>query len=490
MLTPRTLLALGAALLVSAPQQPVSMRHVQPELFAATGSLVNALADIDGDGDADLFVGFNGTPNRLYRNDGGVFVEIGAAAGVADARSTRAAAFGDWDADGDPDLLVGFAPGAGPVLRLYRNDGGRFVDATAAAGLAVDSGAVRQPVWVDYDADDDLDLFVAFRDRPNALYRNTNGRLVDIAAEVGLADARRSVGAVWADLDADGDLDVVVGNMDGDANGVFRNDRGRFTDVAPDWGLAAGGRALGERTSGTVRPCVADMDGDGRFDIITANYGPAGLFLRRDSAWVDAGAQWGVAVDGNYDTCAPADVDNDGRLDLYLNGTVTQGRNWPDYLYRGAGGGGRGGRFETATPDILGSIPADHGAQWADLNGDGAVDLALTGQGPHAVLANILPDSVARRSLSVRVLDGRGRATRAGAEVRVYAAGTRRVLATRLVDAGSGYDAQSDLPVHIGLPTTGPVDVEVAWPAAGQRRVTRQPGVRVDGRRTLAIQVP
>ncbi len=482
----RAHLAIAVVVSLHVLQQPATMRHVQPELFSATGSLVNAMSDVDGDGDADLFVGFNGNsaPNRLYRNDGGVFVEIGAASGVADVRPTRAAAFGDWDSDGDPDLLVGFAPGGGSVLRLYRNDGGRFVDATAAAGLSVDSGAVRQPVWVDYDADDDLDLFVAFRDRPNALYRNTNGHFVNIAAEVGLADPRRSVGAVWADLDADGDLDVVVGNMDGDANAVFRNDGGRFTDVAAAWGLAAGGRTLGEATSGTVRPCVADIDGDGRFDIITANYGPAGLFLRRDSSWLDASAEWGVAADGHYDTCALADMDNDGRLDLFLNGTVTQGRNWPDYLYRNTGT-----RFDSAMPDILASIPADHGAQWADLTGDGAVDLALTGQGPHAVLATILPDSVARRSLSIRVVDGRGRATRAGAEVRAYAAGTRTVLATRLVDAGSGYDAQSDVPVHIGLPTTNPVDIEVAWPAAGQRRIARRPGVSSDGRKVLVIEV-
>src|SRR5262245_15060139 len=216
----RAVLTAVISLSLGVPQHPVTMRHVQPELFAATGSLVNALADVDGDGDADLFVGFNGTPNRLYRNDMGTFVEIGAAAGVADARATRAAAFGDWDADGDPDLLVGFAPGAGPVLRLYRNDRGRFTDATDATGMRVDSGAVRQPVWVDFDADGDLDLFVAFRDRANALFRNDNGRLTDIAAQVGLADTRRSVGAVWADLDSDGDLDVVVGNMDGDANGV------------------------------------------------------------------------------------------------------------------------------------------------------------------------------------------------------------------------------------------------------------------------------
>ena len=484
----RLILALSATLLLATPQQaPVTFRHIQPELFAATGSLVNALADVDADGDTDIFVGFNGAANRLYRNDGGSFTEVGAMAGVADARATRAAAFGDWDADGDPDLLVGFAPGAaGPVLKLYRNDKSRFVDVTAEAGLRVDSGAVRQPVWVNYDADDDLDLFIAFRDRPNALFRNTNGRLVDVATEVGLADARRTVGAVWADLDTDGDLDVIVGNMDGDANGVFRNHRGRFTDVAAEWKLAAGARALGERTSGTVRPCVADMDGDGRFDIITANYGSPGMFLRRDSAWVDVSIAWGIAIDGRYDTCAPADVDNDGRLDLYINGTVTQGRNWPDYLMRNAGAG-----FESVIPEIVASIPATHGVQWADFNSDGAIDLALTGQGPHAVLANVLPDSIARRSLSIRVLDGRGRATRAGAEIRVYSSGeqTPRLLATRLVDAGSGYDAQSDIPVHIGLPTSGPVRVEVHWPAAGERRTTARTVARPDGRRTVEIRV-
>ena len=454
------------------PPPALVLRPLQPELFAAAGSFVNAIADIDGDGDPDLFVGFNGAPNRLYRNDGGTFVDIAADAGVADARPTRAAAFGDWDADGDADLLVGFAPGAGPVLRLYRNDGGRFTDATAIAGLAVASGAVRQPVWVDYDADDDLDLFIAFRDRPNMLLRNESGRLVDVAAEIGLADTRRSVGAVWADLDMDGDLDLIVGNMDGDANGVFRNDGGRFTDVAELWRLSWGGRIPRDPTNGTVRPCVADLDNDGRFDLIFANYGLPGLFVQEQQGrWLDVGALRGVAADGRYDTCAAADVDNDGHLDFYINGTVTQGRNWPDHLYRQRR---PTGHFESDTPGPLAAIAADHGAQWADLDGDGAIDLALTGQGPHAVLMNELPAAVAKRSVQVRVLDASGRATRAGAEVRVYAAGTRTLLATRLVDAGSGYDAQSDLPVHVGIAAPGRVDIEVTWPANGTRQVTRR----------------
>ena len=84
------------------------------------------------------------------------------------------------------------------------------------------------------------------------------------------------------------------------------------------------------------------------------------------------------------------------------------------------------------------------------------------------------------------------RATRAGAEVRVYVAGTRRLLGTRLVDTGSGYNAQSDMAVHFGLPTNEPVDVEVVWPGAGTRRVVRSSDARPrDGSgRALEIRIP
>ena len=79
---------------------------VQPELFGTPGALTNAWADVDGDGDSDLFVGFNGTPNRLYRNDSGVFNDVAEDAGLADTRSTRTSAWGDYDGDGDPDLFL------------------------------------------------------------------------------------------------------------------------------------------------------------------------------------------------------------------------------------------------------------------------------------------------------------------------------------------------------------------------------------------------
>ncbi|MCI0432153.1 MAG: CRTAC1 family protein [Gemmatimonadetes bacterium] len=463
---PIALLLAGAA-----GSQLPAFRAVQPEVFSAGSTFTNAVADFDGDGDLDLFVGFSGAPDRLYRNDAGRFTDIGESAGVASVRPTRAAAWGDYDGDGDPDLLLGYTPAGGPVLALMRNDDGRFTDVTAVAGLTVDSAAVRQPVWIDFDADGDVDLFVALRDRPNMLFRNDAGRFTNIAEAAGLADPRRTVGAVWFDFDEDGDLDLLTGNMDGDANGLFRNDRGRFTDVAASAGLEWSGRAPREPANGTVRPCAEDVNGDGRIDVFTANYGPNGLLLNRGrGVFEDVSRAWGIAIDARYDTCAFADFDHDGRLDLYVNGTVTGGVSYPDHLFRNHGAG-----FEDVTPPGIRSLEADHGVLWADLDRDGDLDLALTGAQPagmHSVLENLLAPEVAGRSLLVMVLDARGRATRAGAEVRLFAAGTDRVLATRLVDSGSGYNSQSIAPVHFGLATLEPVDVEVAFATPqGRQRV-------------------
>jgi penicillin G amidase len=470
------LLVLGCSCVTLLAIDPPVFAPLQPDLLRAGGSFSNAVADIDGDGDVELFVGFGGSPNRLYRNDAGVLTDVAAAAGVNDVRPTRAAAWGDFDADGDPDLLVGFAPGVGSTIVLYENRGASFVDVTAQTGLTVTGGAVRQPVWLDFDGDDDLDLFVAFRDRANAMYRNDQGRFTDIAPLVGLADPRRSVGASWADLDADGDLDLVVANQDGDANGVFRNDGTRFTDVADSVGVAWGGRAPRVTTAGTVRPCIDDVNRDGQLDLFFANYGPNGLFLRDGSRYRDVSAEWGIAIDGRYDACAFADVDHDGQLDLYVNGTVTGGRNYPDYLFVQAAG-----RLRDDTPPALRSLKADHGVLWFDVDGDGALDLSLTGvepDGMHAVLRNRTPPAAAR-AIQVRVLDGRGRSTRAGAEVRVYRAGTRELLGVRVVDAGSGYNSQSDQAVHIGVGQTTRVDIEAIWPSRGQRRLARRANVMI-----------
>ena len=183
-----------------------------------------------------------------------------------------------------------------------------------------------------------------------------------------------------------------------------------------------------------------------------------------------------MAVEGRYDTCAFADIDHDGAEDLYVNGTVTGGTSYPDYLFRNNGAAfEKDAKFEDVTPANLRALQADHGAAWADVDNDGDLDLALTGtraDGMHLVLRSMMMAAERERGrCRFASLSADGRATTAGAEVRVYENRERQLIAARIVDSGSGYNAQNDLPVHVGT-LDRLVDVEVTLPRKG-RPVTR-----------------
>jgi hypothetical protein len=185
--------------------------------------------DHDGDGDLDLFVASGGPDvaagdprlrDRLYRNDGaGKWTrEEGTLPDVRDASGHAAAA--DFDRDGDLDLFVagrlvpGLYPDA-PPSRLYRNDGGKFVDATAELAPALlQAGMVTSALWTDVDADGRLDLLVAAHWQPIRLLRNDGKGLVDATAAAGLAAHSGWWNSLCAwDCDGDGDLDYVAGNQ-------------------------------------------------------------------------------------------------------------------------------------------------------------------------------------------------------------------------------------------------------------------------------------
>jgi hypothetical protein len=449
---------------------------VQPELFGISGGQPNCWADFDNDGDLDLFTGFKaGLPNRLYRNDRGRFTEVAEAAGVADIADTRAAAWGDFDADGRFDLFVGFTRKSDAPARIYHNEGGRFVDVARDLGVNI-KGETRQVSWVDFDNDGRVDLFVAFRDAPNMLFHNEGSRFVDVAGDMGVNDPRKTVGAVWFDYNLDGRLDLFVANQDGTLNGLFRNDGKRFVDVAGELGMDAAGRAPAQGSNG---PSVIDFDNDGNLDLFVASYGPNYLF-RGDGrgAFTEVAERAGVAGGDRATPSAWGDYDNDGWPDLYASSYVDKPVNERDHLYHNEGGG----RFADAIPEEILKHGATHGVQWADFDGDGALDLALANNNPggaNHVYRNVLEPDVARRSLQVMVLDSRGRYTKAGSEVRIYIPGTRTVLGTRLVDTGGGYCSQSAVPVHFGVPSGGRVDVEVTWMTNAGRKVTRVAKVKL-----------
>jgi hypothetical protein len=385
------------------------------------------------------------------------------------------------------DLFVASVSGQNTWDRLYRNDGNgaRFTDVTASAGVQL-AGSFRQAAWVDYDNDGDVDLFVALRDKPNALLRNDNGKFHDVAKELGVDDPRRSVGAVWFDYDKDGDLDLYVANMDGDANGLFRNDGNRFTDVAREAGVESGGRPLGSLLFGSVRPSLADYDNDGNIDIFCANYGPNALFRNLDGKqFANMAPGLGLAIDNCYDSGVWGDWDNDGRIDLYVNGTITRGRSFMDYLFHNDES-----RFSDVTPDIIRKNDADHGASWLDFDKDGDLDLALTG-GMHYLLRNDMAGDRAKCSLQVIVLDAKGHYTKAGSEIRIYDSGTKKLLGTSLLDTGSGYDSQNAMPAHFGLPQVAPVDVEITAMTQKGRRSVRLPNISTKDYlgRYLAVKV-
>jgi hypothetical protein len=467
---------------------PPAFEAVQPELFAAAGGQPNGWADFDGDGDLDLFIGFrDGVPNRLYRNDAGTFVEVAREAGVADTTDTRAASWGDFDGDGDPDLYVGFTRKSGAPARLYRNDRGRFTDVAKEMGIEA-LGESRQPSWIDYDRDGDLDLFVALRDAPNMLFRNDGSRFTSVGHELGVDDPRRTVGAVWFDMDQDGDLDLFVANQNGDNNGFYRNDGPRFVDVAEQLGMNAAGRP---QTSGSNGPSVADIDNDGDLDLFVASYGKNYLYRADGPAkFTEIADAVGLAGGDKATPSRWGDYDNDGRIDLYVSSYIDKPVNEKDFLFRNLGG-----RFMDVMPENIARHGATHGVQWADFDKDGDLDLALANNNPtggHPVYRNLLPAGLAGRSVQVLVVDARGGHTQPGAEVRVFAAGTRKLLGMGIVDTGSGYCSQNVMPVHIGLGTDSRVVVEVTQLTATGRKVTKVANV-TPGKlpnRVLVVKLP
>lgn len=249
--------------------------------YNKTGWQGVSVADVDGDGLDDIFLPEQGgLPNRLYvQNRNGTFDDRSADAAVDYVERTLAGLFVDLDNDGDPDLVLSSRPA---VLVLENDGNGGFGRVRYIAGDVPDSNSLSA---ADYDNDGDLDLYIctyrrAYDERGvaspvpyhdannggrNVLLRNDGGfRFVDATAGAGLDSNNRrfSLAASWEDYDGDGDADLYVANDYG-RNNLYRNEGGRFVDVAGDAGV--------EDISSGMSVTWADYNRDGHMDIYVGN---------------------------------------------------------------------------------------------------------------------------------------------------------------------------------------------------------------------------
>ena len=428
---------------------------------AAAWSFGACAGDADGDGRLDLYVTTWGA-NLLYRNKGdGTFEEVAARAGVAAGGWSTGCAFLDADADGDLDLYVARYVKAtwdevvaarrtltwrnGPAIMVgprglpgepdvfYENlGGGRFRDATEAAGLTDAAGAYGfGVVATDYDGDGLVDLFVANDSNPNFLYRNLGPRngsprfeSVGLVAGVAVnaeARAQAGMGADAGDYDGDGRIDLTLTAFAHDRNTVYRNVDGRgFEDATAAAGLTTA--TFARMGWGTA---FVDADLDGQLDLFVAN-GHIFSDVDRFPALNETYAQ---------------------RNQLLLN---------------------RGGAFHDVSDTAGGGLQAarvGRGLAVGDLDDDGDPDVVVSNMDAAPTLLENR-QRTGHHWIAFRLAAAAGNRFAIGATVTIEAGGRRQI---REVRSGGSYLSQSDLRPLFGLgPVAAPVSVEVRMPGGAR----------------------
>jgi len=346
-----------------------------------------AWGDYDDDGDPDLFLVNLAGPlprepqdsrggeaaaglSALFRNDGdGHFTDVTTLSGAGVGGIGMGAAWGDYDADGRLDLAV---TRFGTNVLLRNRGDGTFDDVSAATGIGAPEGFWTGAAWADYDRDGDVDLhvcgYVRYRFDPadasqtsrqykaivpytlnpstypperNLLFRNEGGRFREVAKDAGVENLTgRSLSAAWADFDNDGWPDLYVANDVSD-NAMFRNlGNGRFADVSHSAWVAdyRGAMGLG----------VGDWENDGDLDLFITHWiaQENALYVNQHGViassptepmhfvdMADVNGLGQIALDFIGWGTGFLDLDNDGRLDLFAaNGSTFQREDDPTRL--------------------------------------------------------------------------------------------------------------------------------------------------------------
>lgn len=429
------------------------------------GSGPVAWGDINNDGWPDLYAGGAVWINNLGMN------------GNTPPAFTRIAAPGngliaDLNNDGIGDL-VSISPIAIYIGHLGE-DGMRF-DKLALPELP--ETVCRGAVVGDFNNDGFLDVYFGGYENwekqvtyPSFMLLSTQGAGFSLRI---MTSEHRSRGVTACDFDEDGDLDIYVSNYRLQPNLLWVNDgSGDFSDKAEHFNVIATSEAF--RGGHSIGACWGDFDNDGHFDLFAGNFAhvdsrgdqPKSRFLRSRGpthGWTfEDLAECGVWYQESYASPACADFDNDTRLDLFFTTVYADAsfghKNYP-VLYRNTSGDDAWSFADVTDGSGLEKLPPTYQAAWADVDGDGRLDLVTAGR----LYMNVGTSDA--QYLGVR-LQGDGTTINkqaVGAQARI-ALPDGQIL-SRQVELGTGEGNANSPILHFGLGSfTGPVTVAILWP--------------------------
>ncbi|MGB5436829.1 MAG: FG-GAP-like repeat-containing protein, partial [Maribacter sp.] len=343
-------------------------------------------ADYDSDGDLDIYVGSYNYEKEtyehfLFNNDLSLFWDISMDVGITHTGKESSAVFADYDNDGFLDLYI--VKEGGNIL--YKNAGeGKFNDVTKEA-LLDSQRESSKALFVDLDHDGDLDIFETGPDS-NYVYRNNgDGTFIEQAEKMGLAALGiKSNDAAFGDFDDDGDIDLLVTNENA-TNSLFSNQRqGLFKDISQD--------NLPHNEKGSKLVAVADWNNDGFLDLFlqgSDNRENNGLLVNQGAGrfeWAEKNQEMFKDLNNItiYDT-AFFDFDNDGFLDILVVGKSKRANGRGILLYHNE----RDGRFTNVSQLLPEDRKAGEKIVLIDYDGDGDLDLLIAGvQGGVFLLRN------------------------------------------------------------------------------------------------------
>ncbi|RKU06694.1 hypothetical protein C6503_25650 [Candidatus Poribacteria bacterium] len=476
-------------------------------------------ADIDNDGDIDLYIVNISHPftqevspesktNVLYRNNGdGTFTDITHIAGVGHQGYGMGCVFADYDGDGHVDLYV---TNYGANV-LYRNNGdGTFRDMTGTAGVGCELWSTGA-AFADVDGDSDLDLYVCnyvtydlekleqmqeeslqsgrpvpsalnphvFEPQDNVFYRNNgDGTFTDVTAELGIAaPGGRSMQCLFSDFDNDNDLDLYVAN-DTSVNYVYHNTgSGTFVDVSE--------KSWAADFRGSMGLTAGDYDGDADIDLFMSHWIDEENTLYRnllaESGLQNPSTSKNIRfVDESYSAMlaevsikqigwgtALFDYDNDGDLDIFVtNGSTFQELKNPevlipqaDALYRNDGDGTFSDVSESTGIAAL-PIRVGRGATFGDYDNDGDVDIFIVNNyAPPALLRN--EGGNRNNWMHVELIGTDQNRNAIGAKIQLKTADRIQI---REVYAGESYMSSNSFIVEFGVGNATQVEtLQVTW---------------------------